>query len=352
MTENTKINSYKLEIASFIVFFSAVALLMFFVFRPFFNVLVLATVLAVLCQPIYTRVKKLVREKNIASGIVVLAVLLFVIIPILFLSLQIFQDAQNFFTLSHESQMHYITTLQSAVEKPIQHFFPSFSLALPDSIASHTTDYTAVISDFIKNNLAGFLSQTSAVFFQVFCLLFAFFFFMRDGEKMLESVVALSPFKPEHTKEMVDAIYKTINSVIRGTLFVTVIRWVIVAIFFYAFGISDAILWASLAAIVGAIPGLGTFFSFAPAVIYLFLAGHILPAVGLAAAGIVTIFGLDNLLTTYFFGKGLDASPLFILFSILGGIIFFGPLGFIFGPLVLSLFIAVVEMYKILLLKS
>jgi predicted PurR-regulated permease PerM len=72
-----------------------------------------------------------------------------------------------------------------------------------------------------------------------------------------------------------------------------------------------------------------------------------LSAVGLALYGIVTVILVDNILTSYFFGKGLEVSPIFVLFSILGGIFFFGPLGFILGPLVLSVFLSIVRVYDL-----
>ena len=103
---------------------------------------------------------------------------------------------------------------------------------------------------------------------------------------------------------------------------------------------------------MGAVPGLGTPFVVIPAFLYLLLRGNIFADIGMILFGILIIFFIDNLLATYFFGKGLDVSSIFVLFSILGGIILFGPLGFIFGPIILSLFISAVDMYKILVLNK
>ncbi len=337
-------NHSKLELTSFAIFFLTVAVLTFFVYKPFIPILILATVLSVLLHPLYTRIQMGIRERNTSACIVVLIVLLFIVIPLLFIGMQIFRDAQNFFVMGQHGQSVEMLKVQTALELPIQHFFPNFSFNI--------SDYTDKLFSFISTNFAGLISQTAYILFQTFFLLFAFFFFLRDGETILQGIIELSPFEKEHTKEIVHAVHKTINSVIRGTLFVAIIRWILLTIAFYSFGISNSILWGSLAGIIGAIPGLGTLFGFAPAVAYLFLTGHIIPAIGLASAGVVIIFFIDNLLTTYFFGRGLDASPIFVLLSILGGIITFGPLGFIFGPLILSVFIAVIEMYRIILLKN
>ena len=337
-------NTSRLELSSFVILLSGVSILTFFVFKPFIYIIILATVLSVLLHPIYTYFLKYIKEKNTTAFIVVFLVFLFVIIPIISLGTQIFQDSQNYFYDAQSSNFQTLHVLQNTLEKPIQHFFPTFSINI--------LNYTTRFFNFITQNFSGFLSQTAYIFFQTFCLLFAFFFFLRDGEYILSSCKKLSPFEQEHTNEIFFTLYKTINSVIRGTLLVALVRWIGLILVFYAFGISNTILWGSIAGIVGTIPGLGTFFSFAPAVVYLYVTGHVLNAIGLALVGTLMIFLFDNLLTTYLFGKGLNAPSIFVLFSILGGIIFFGPLGFIFGPLVLSLFIAVIEMYKIILLKG
>jgi predicted PurR-regulated permease PerM len=198
---------------------------------------------------------------------------------------------------------------------------------------------------FISNNLGSLAYQTLFVVFETFLMLLALFFFIRDGRSMLVSFVAASPLGGETTREVLNKMYQTIESVIKGTLINALIRWLCIWVACYLFHIPNAILWSSIGGIVGAIPGLGTPFAFVPAVAYLYLEGNMLAAVGLAVFGIVVIMLVDNVLTSYFFNKGLSVSPIFVLFSILGGVFFFGPLGFILGPLVLSVFLSVVHVY-------
>ena len=169
---------------------------------------------------------------------------------------------------------------------------------------------------------------------------------------MLDVLISLSPFSKEQNKEVVDSVYRTINSVIRGTLFVGLIRFAFISLAFYFFSIPNALLWGTIGGIIGMVPGLGTPFVMIPTVLYLFFFVNIYTAIAMGLFGILLSVFVDNMLSAYFFGKGLDVPPFFILFAILGGIIFFGPLGFIFGPIILSLFISLIDMYKILLLKK
>jgi predicted PurR-regulated permease PerM len=183
-------------------------------------------------------------------------------------------------------------------------------------------------------------------------MLFTFFFFLRDGDKILDSLLSFSPFEKEKNKEIVGSVYKTIVSVMRGTLLVGLIRFILITAIFYLLGIPDALLWGSLGGIIGLIPGLGTPFVIIPAITYFVFYSNNFSALLMAIFGIMISVLVDNMLAAHYFGKGLDVPPLFVLFSILGGIFFFGPLGFIFGPIVLSLFISMVDIYRNLILKK
>ncbi|MCX6757597.1 MAG: AI-2E family transporter [Candidatus Nomurabacteria bacterium] len=334
----------RLEIVSFLVLCTLILILTFLVFKPFLNILVLAAILSLLFRPLYKRMLRHHKNgSNFFAIVIVLISLVFLIIPILFFGVQILGQMQNFFTLIQNGQGQHMQEIQESAQSVIRNFFPTFTLNI--------SYYASMVLNFISSNLGLFLSQAVYIFFEIFFILFTFFFFLRDGDKIFSSLIALSPFEKEQNREVLTSMHRAITSVIRGTLFVGLIRWVLFTVGFYLFGIQDFMVWGSIAAIIGAIPGLGTPFVIVPAVIYLVLSGSMFYAIGLGIFGVLIMVFVDNMLSAYFFGKGLDAPPIFILFSILGGVLFFGPLGFIFGPIVLSLCISIIEMYKILILK-
>jgi predicted PurR-regulated permease PerM len=335
----------KLELVLFSVIFVGLSVLTFFVFRPFLGIIVIAGVLSVLLHPLCVKLVKFFHgKKSLVACLLVVIALVFLIIPVLFLGIQIFGQAQNFFSLTQAGQGQYMQDAQQNINNVVQHFIPGFSFNLSDSISK--------ASSFISDNLGSLVSRTTYIFFQIFFILFALFFFLRDGEQMLDKFIFLSPFDKEQNKEIVSSVYRIITSVIRGTLFVGLIRLVLLTVAFYFLGIPNALLWGSVGGIIAAVPGVGTPFAIIPAFLYLLLYGNIFAAFGMLLFGAILFFFIDNLLSAYFFEKGLDVPAPFILFSILGGIIYFGPLGFIFGPIILSLFISAIDIYKILVLKN
>jgi predicted PurR-regulated permease PerM len=324
---------------AFLTLFAGVSILLFFVFAPFIQILVLAGVLAALLQRPYENLTRLLwGTKSLAAALVVLLVLLFCIVPLFFLSVQIFSEAQSIYVQSSAGGAQYLHTVQNAIIHFVQRFSPTF-----------TFDAGLYVGDalsFISGNLATFVSVTLSLILKTFLMLLAFFFFLRDGRALLATLVSVSPFGREETNEILTKMYYTTKTVLKGTLVVALIRWVLIGLTFYLFGIPNAILWGSIGGIVGAIPGLGTLFVFVPAVAYVYFQGGVLSALGIALFGLAIFVLIDNMLTPYYFGKGLQVSQIFVLFSILGGVIFFGPVGLVMGPLVLSVFLSILTIYS------
>src|SRR5690606_28175750 len=92
--------------------------------------------------------------------------------------------------------------------------------------------------------------------------------------------------------------------------------------------------------------GVGTTVVFVPATLYLLFTGSYLMAGGIAVWGVLAVGLIDNLLGPYLMGRGnIKLHPFIILLSVLGGIALFGPIWFILGPVVMSLFSVLLELY-------
>ncbi len=330
----------KLSKNSFLVLFVCVAVLLFFVFAPFLVILSLAAVFAVLLNRPYEKLLRLCGGwKNLAATLTVGIMLVFFIVPLFFVGGQIFQEAQGMYASLYGNGAHYMLVVQKAIQGPAQQFLPGFTFNI--------SNYVGNALSFISSSLASLVYQTFFVVFETFLMLLALFFFLRDGRDMVSYFSQISPLGKEMTDEILIRMHQTIGAVTRGTFVNALIRWACISASFYFFGIPNALLWGSIGGVIGAIPGLGTPFAFIPAIIFAYLQGNVIGVIGLAALGIITIVLVDNILTSYFFGRGLAVSPIFVLFSILGGIAFFGPLGFILGPLVLSVFVSIVRVYDL-----
>ena len=101
-----------------------------------------------------------------------------------------------------------------------------------------------------------------------------------------------------------------------------------------------------MTAITALVPGVGTALVITPAIIFLFLTGNTFGGVGLLVWGFTAVGLIDNFLGPKIVGRGMQLHPLAVFLAVLGGLAFFGPLGFLLGPLVMSVCVALVDMYS------
>jgi Predicted permease len=175
---------------------------------------------------------------------------------------------------------------------------------------------------------------------------------LRDGEAIIAKLKVLSPLPNRYDTVVVQRLHDAINSVIRGALLIAVIQGILTGVGLTIFGVPNAVLWGSIAIVAALIPYVGTAAVLTPAIAYLFLIDRTGAAVGLLAWGIVAVGLIDNFLGPRLVNRGIRLHPVVILLAVLGGLAFFGPLGYILGPLVISLLFALLDIYPLLLLKK
>jgi predicted PurR-regulated permease PerM len=116
--------------------------------------------------------------------------------------------------------------------------------------------------------------------------------------------------------------------------------------------VPSALLWGGVTVIAALVPGVGTSLVIIPGVLYLFFTGDTTHAVGLLFWGVACVGLIDNILGPKLIEKNINIHPLLILLSVLGGIAFFGVIGFILGPIVLSFLFTLFQIYKPIILKE
>ena len=158
-------------------------------------------------------------------------------------------------------------------------------------------------------------------------------------------ILAASPLQDAHSAELLDKVEAAIASVTKGTILIALLQGVLTGIGFALAGLPNPVLWASIAAFAAMIPAIGTGLVIVPAVAYLAFIGQTPSATILAVWGLGIVGTVDNLLRPMLIGRGIKIHPLIILFSALGGLQFFGILGFFVGPVVLAVLFALFEMY-------
>jgi len=317
-----------------------IGILSFFIFRPFIPSIIISIFLALLFYPLYQKLLHFWPKKERLSAIVIVSVVLLgVITPLSFLGIQLVKESQSIYVQLKDTQINTAEFYLNNVEKKIQTILPDFSFDVPS--------YIETILDWTSSKIGGFVFGTIEGIFLALLVVFLFYYFLRNGGKIKDVIINLSPLPDDYDKQIASAVQKTVNSVLRGSLLIAFIQGILVGIGLWIFGVPNPVIWGSIAAVSALVPGLGTGLVLIPAIIYLFINDHIGMTIGLTIWGVVVVGLVDNILVPLFYGKNIHIHPVFVLLSVIGGLSYFGFLGFIFGPVILSLLIVLINIYKL-----
>jgi predicted PurR-regulated permease PerM len=188
-------------------------------------------------------------------------------------------------------------------------------------------------------------ATTAAFLLNLFVMLYAMFFFFKDGHKILERIFYYLPLNDEDETRMLARFTSITRATVKGTLVIGIIQGALAGIAFWVAGIEGAALWGTIMTILSIIPGIGAALVWVPVVIILFVTGQSLTATLLAAWCAAVVGTVDNFLRPMLVGRDAKMPDLLILIGTLGGLFLFGPMGFIVGPIVCGLFLTVWDIY-------
>jgi len=338
----------KFQVYFLLVCILAIGILTFLIFRPFLYTLVFAAVFMVLFQPLQVRISALVKgREGVASFLTLLIIVVFVFTPFIFLGLQISQEARQLYLVLAEKNS------QDAFLDVVRNILNYFQSIMPFSSAfTLDTDlYLKKGFSWLAQNFGSIFSSIASILIDFLIFLVALFFLFRDGYKLKRLLVKLSPLDDKDDNLILSKLEMAVNSVIKGRLLIAIVQGILIAVGFFVFGIPNPVLWGSVAVLTALIPGVGTSLVTIPGIIFLFLSNHPISALGFAFWGIVIVGLIDNVIGPKFMSRGIQIHPFLIFLSVLGGIIFFGPVGFLLGPLIVSTLFALLDIYFSLLKK-
>jgi predicted PurR-regulated permease PerM len=177
-------------------------------------------------------------------------------------------------------------------------------------------------------------------------MIYTLFFFLKDGKRMLTRLMHLCPLGDVYEEMLYQRFTSTARATLKGTIIIGTIQGTLGGILFAITGIEGALIWGILMILLSLIPGIGSAIIWLPAGIIMLGLGNIWQGVTILAVGMFVISLIDNILRPALVGKDTQMHPILILFSTLGGIAFFGISGFIIGPVITALFLAVVSIYE------
>lgn len=339
-------NFSKFKNLTFFTFLILITIAFFYLIKPFFYPIFWAAIIAGIFYPVYKKIKSKIKHSNISSLITILLVLVVIIIPVTILSGLILKESLSLYTSLSENRNAIVGAVKSVIGW-VQNNPITDKLNIDEQqVTTKLIEIAKTIADF-SLTAAKNLTQNSLTFLIMFVIMiYALFFFLKDGEKMLKKLSHISPLGDEHEEIMYKKFTSTVRAVLKGTLIVGAIQGFLGGVLFYITGIEGALILGIIMVLFSIVPGFGSYVVWLPAAIAMFIVGNIWQGIMIVVVGTLLISTIDNFLRPILVGKDTQMHPLLILFSTLGGLLIFGISGFIIGPIITALLLSLWEMYE------
>lgn len=314
------------------------AVLAFFLLKPFLIAILFGLMLALVLYPIFIWISKKIKHKGGASFIVCVLLALILFVPLWYLLPVMIKQSIQIFIASQ--QMDLITPLQNAF--PSIFAYEQIGSEMSSIIYSFVTNITNSAMNILSNVILNFATIT----LQILVVLFVFFFALKDGKKLVEYLQSILPFSKEVEKKLFKSSREITYSVLYGQVLLGILQGVIAGIGFFAFGVPNALFLTIIAAFAGIFPIIGTMIVWLPVVIYMLMSGFNMgPIIGVSIFGLLSS-SLENIIKPIFIAHRINLHSALVLIGMIGGLYMFGILGIVLGPLILAYLLIILEAYR------
>jgi len=210
-------------------------------------------------------------------------------------------------------------------------------------------DLPAIVSrltTWLSNASASFLRGSLAQVVEVVLTFYFLFFFLRDRGAACSILRSILPLTSPETERVFARVVDTIHAAIYGTIVVAAVQGTLGGLMFWALGLAAPVLWGLVMGLLSLVPVLGAFLVWIPEAVLLALDGHEAKATILVIWGSVVVGGIDNILRPILLGNRLRLHTVPTFIAIIGGLLMFGPPGFVLGPLVATTTIVLFEILR------
>jgi predicted PurR-regulated permease PerM len=324
----------------------AMSVAFFAMIRAFLLTILMAALFTGISYPLYRRMVRAFRGRARLAALATLLILLALVIAPL---LSILGVAAAEAVRVNETL---IPRLQAFVDEPGEldrrlQSLPGYDLVQPyrDDIVVKARELAGTAGAFALDVLSAATRATVLFVFHFIVMLYTMYFFLTDGPRLVETVLAYLPLTEEDKQRMLHKFVSVARATLKGTLLIGAAQGGLAGLAFWAVGIDGAVFWATIMTVLSIIPGIGAALIWVPAAVILFAMGSIWQAIALTLFCAIVVGTLDNLLRPVLVGRDTRMHELLIFFSTLGGLMLFGAMGFILGPVLAALFVTAWEMF-------
>ncbi|HSN03380.1 MAG TPA: AI-2E family transporter [Nitrospira sp.] len=338
------------------VFFALLALLLYqigLILRPFLFPTLWAGLLAHWVFPFHRRLTQMTGGRDtLSAGCLTFGVLAVVVVPLVGMSVMLVGEAGA----AEEAIYEWIAAggLQQLPDQVasvplIGNWLRSMltaekmqALSMEDSVMAGAK----WLSQFFMSQMGDLLKNAVVLVSNFFIMLLVLFFLLKDGERWLGALYELLPMEESHKRKIVGRLDQTVRAVVKGMLVTAMVQGVLAGGAYLALTVPFPVVLTALTIVLAPIPFGGTALVWGPVVLYLFWIGAVGKALGMLVWGVGVVSTVDQFLRPWLIGQEVQIPVLLLVLSVLGGLALYGLLGLFVGPIMVSLFMTAIQIYR------
>ena len=342
-------NSPQLQRGVFLALLAVVTAAFIWILLPFFGAVMWGVAFAIIFTPLYKWLKKKMRGKSTLAAITTLAITLFIVIlPLSMIGVSLVQEIMLVSQSIRSGEINFANYFQQifdALPRPVVSLLERFNMGDMGAWQDRITAGAAQGSQIVATQALAIGQNTFDFLVSFFVMLYLLFFLLRDGASLSTMIRNALPLAKPHTHYLLNKFTTVIRATIKGNVAVAVAQGTIGGLAFWFLGVQGALLWAVLMAFLSLLPAVGAALIWGPVALYFLATGHIWQGAVLIFVGVFVIGLVDNILRPLLVGKDTQMPDYIVLMSTIGGMALFGINGFVIGPVIAALFMAVWSLF-------
>lgn len=337
-----------IELKSFFWLLIAVSVAFVAILLPFSSAIMWSVFVSIIFLPVHRRLLRWLGRPNAAALLTLLIILLIFILPLSLVSASLVQETAQLSERLRSGELNPAATFQKAVHalpQVVQQQLGRLGLLDLAQLQARITAMLAASGQYLTGQLFSAGQHTLKFIASLGIMLYLLFFLLRDGRGLLRRIGYAVPLAAEHRQRLFQKFVAVVRATVKGSIVVAMVQGLLGGLALWALDIPAVLLLTVLMIILSLLPAVGASLVWIPVALYLVSIGDVWQAVALSAWGVVVIGLADNLLRPLLVGKDTQMPDYLVLISTLGGISVFGLNGFVIGPLIAALFIAVWDIF-------
>jgi predicted PurR-regulated permease PerM len=305
---------------------------------PFSQLIAMAGILAVLFLPFYNYLTRKIKSEPISAFLIIITIIIIIALPLTWLAQTIVKELLALY------DQHKVEGIWANRRLFVNNLPLSWQQTAMDLVNSASSKISSWSQDIVLN-ITNLLSNVAGFFFACFLILLSTFFFLKDHKAIKHFLENLLPFSSSQETLIIRKVFDAINGVVQGSFTMALIQGTAATIGFFMTGLPQPLIWGSITVMSSFVPSIGTSLVVVPSIVYLFVFKSSVAGFTLLAWYVIVHLSIDNFIGPKLIGSKTKMHPLLVIFSVLGGLQIFGPLGFLFGPIIMAVFVALMEIH-------